>query len=128
MSREEQASSWTFLTNHTQVLLCLARDPHVRLRDVADDVGITERATQRILADLVKSGHVDRVRVGRRNEYTVNREQAMRHVAQLGQQVGAYSTSSARATRPFTERQPADRRGAPPTVLSLHQRGSSVSS
>ena len=88
MSREEQTSSWTFLTNHTQVLLCLARDPHVRLRNVADDVGITERAAQRILADLVKSGYVDRVRVGRRNEYTVNREQAMRHVAQLDQQVG----------------------------------------
>jgi predicted transcriptional regulator len=88
MSSEEHSPSWTFLTNHTQVLLCLARDPHVRLRDVADDVGITERAAQRILADLVKSGHVNRIRVGRRNEYKVNREQAMRHVAQLGQQVG----------------------------------------
>jgi predicted transcriptional regulator len=45
---------WTFLTSHTQVLLCLARDPEVRMRDVAETVGITERATQRILGDLVE--------------------------------------------------------------------------
>lgn len=88
MSTHEQHSSWTFLTNHTQVLLCLARDPQVRLRDVAADVGITERAAQRILADLVASGYVERHRVGRRNEYTINRDQAMRHVAQVGRQVG----------------------------------------
>jgi predicted transcriptional regulator len=79
---------WTFLTNHTQVLLCLARNPEIRLRDVAQRVGITERAAQRILADLVHSGHVDRVRVGRRNHYTVNRDQAMRHAAQAGQEIG----------------------------------------
>jgi DNA-binding MarR family transcriptional regulator len=80
--------TWTFLTNHTQVLLCLARDPDMRLRDVAETVGVTERAAQRILAELVGSGYVERVRVGRRNHYTVNREQAMRHAAQLGQEVG----------------------------------------
>jgi predicted transcriptional regulator len=88
MSSAEQPTSWTFLTNHTQVLLCIARDPHVRLRDVAEDVGITERAAQRILADLVGAGYVDRMRVGRRNEYTINRQVAMRHVAQLGQEIG----------------------------------------
>ena len=88
MSSNEHHTSWTFLTNHTQVLLCIARDPHVRLRDVAEDVGITERAAQRILADLVDAGYVERARVGRRNEYTINREQTMRHVAQLGQEVG----------------------------------------
>jgi predicted transcriptional regulator len=79
---------WTFLTNHTQVLLCLARNPEVRLRDVAETVGITERAAQRILADLVDSGHVQRSRIGRRNHYEVNREQAMRHAAQAGQEIG----------------------------------------
>jgi DNA-binding IclR family transcriptional regulator len=89
MSRSEQPSgSWTFVTNHTQVLLCLARDPRIRLRDVADAVGITERATQRILTDLVEAGYVERARVGRRNEYTINREHTMRHVAQLDQQIG----------------------------------------
>ena len=80
--------TWTFVTNHTQVLLCLAQDPHVRLRDVADRVGITERAAQRILADLVDAGYVDRSRTGRRNAYTVRRDLAMRHVAQLGHEIG----------------------------------------
>jgi len=89
MSRDEQQSgSWTFVTNHTQVLLCLARDPRVRLRDVARSVGITERAAQRILADLVEAGYVERIRVGRRNEYTINQNAAMRHTAQLGYQIG----------------------------------------
>jgi DNA-binding MarR family transcriptional regulator len=88
MSSSEHPASWTFLTNHTQVLLHLAQDPHVRLRDVAEAVGITERAAQRILADLVAAGYVERTRVGRRNDYSINRQQAMRHVAQLGQEIG----------------------------------------
>jgi len=76
------------VSNHTQVLLCLARNPEVRLRDVAETVGITERAAQRILSDLVEAGYVERCRVGRRNHYTINREGAMRHSAQFGQEVG----------------------------------------
>ena len=84
----EPTKPWTFVTNHTQVLLCLARNPDVRLRDVAQTVGITERAAQRILSDLIESGHVSRTRVGRRNHYKVNREAAMRHAAQEGQDVG----------------------------------------
>src|SRR5262245_47176308 len=88
MSSTDAQRSWTFVTNHTQVLLCLARDPDVRLRDVAESIGITERATQRILADLVEAGYVERSRVGRRNTYTVNREIAMRHAAQVGHEIG----------------------------------------
>jgi len=88
MSSDGDPRTWTFLTNHTQVLLCLARDPDMRLRDVADEVGVTERAAQRILADLVEAGYVERNRVGRRNHYTVDRDHAMRHVAQLGHQIG----------------------------------------
>src|SRR4029079_4713220 len=88
MSSEDPTKPWTFVTNHTQVLLCLARDPHIRLRDVAFAVGITERAAQRILADLVEAGYVDRVRVGRRNEYTINRDTSMRHAAQFGHEIG----------------------------------------
>jgi len=88
MSSHEEATGWTFLTNHTQVLLCLARDPDMRLRDVAETVGITERAAQRILAELIEGGCVERVRVGRRNHYTIDRGHAMRHVAQLGHQIG----------------------------------------
>jgi predicted ArsR family transcriptional regulator len=88
MSSHPQPASWTFLTNHTQVLLCLARDSRARVRDIAGTVGITERAAQRILADLVTAGYVERARVGRRNEYTIDRRQTMRHVAQVGQDIG----------------------------------------
>jgi DNA-binding IclR family transcriptional regulator len=80
--------SWTFVTSHTQVLLCLARDPNVRLRDVAETVGITERAAQRILGDLVEAGYVERERIGRRNHYTVNAALAMRHSSQRNLEVG----------------------------------------
>jgi DNA-binding IclR family transcriptional regulator len=83
-----EPKTWTFLTNHAQVLLCLAEAPDVRLREVADRVGITERATQRILAELVEAGYVETVRVGRRNRYSVDREHAMRHTAQLGYEIG----------------------------------------
>jgi predicted transcriptional regulator len=83
-----QPKNWTFLTNHAQVLLCLAEDPDVRLRDVAERVGITERASQRILAELVDAGYVQTTRVGRRNRYAVDREHAMRHTAQLGFEIG----------------------------------------
>ena len=88
MSTPDSPKSWTFVTNHMQVLLCLARDPRMRLRDVAETVGITERATQRILADLIEGGYVERRRVGRRNSYTINREGMMRHEAQLGHEIG----------------------------------------
>ena len=71
------------------MLLCVAETPDIRLRDVAERVGITERATQRILADLVEAGFVKTTRVGRRNEYTVEREHAMRHTAQHGVEIGA---------------------------------------
>jgi len=60
----------------------------MRLRDVAETVGITGRAAQRILAELIEGGYVERVRVGRRNHYTIDRDHAMRHVAQLGHQIG----------------------------------------
>jgi DNA-binding MarR family transcriptional regulator len=88
MASEPTSPGWTFVTNHTQVLLCISRDPGVRLRDVAERVGITERAVQRIVADLVEAGFVERSRVGRRNQYSVNREGAMRHPAQFGHEVG----------------------------------------
>lgn len=89
MSSETTPRGWQFVTNHTQVLLCIARNPDVRLRDVADQVGITERAAQKILADLVEAGFVDRERQGRRNRYVINADAPMlRHAAQDGQQIG----------------------------------------
>lgn len=69
---------WTFITNHARVLLVVARDPTVRLRDIATTLGITERATQRIVSELVDGGYLTRKRVGRRNSYTVHPKQPMR--------------------------------------------------
>lgn len=90
MSRDtKEQRPWTFVTSHTQVLLCIARDPTVRMRDVAASVGITERAAQRIVADLVEAGYVERTRVGRRNQYRVNDKMTMRHAAQAGQEIGS---------------------------------------
>jgi DNA-binding IclR family transcriptional regulator len=89
MSSPDQPKTWTFLTNHAQVLLCLAEAPDIRLREVAERVGITERAAQRILAELVAGGYVKTERVGRRNRYSVDRQHAMRHSAQVGYEIGA---------------------------------------
>ena len=60
-----------FLTNHARTLILIAGDPHIRIRDIATQLEITERATQRIVADLAAAGYVDRRREGRRNVYTV---------------------------------------------------------
>ena len=84
----DNGKSWRFVTNHTQVLLCIARDPDVRLRDVAEMVGITERAVQRIVADLVEAGFLQRQRVGRRSRYMIDRGVEMRHPAQAGHDIG----------------------------------------
>lgn len=66
--------SWTFLSNHGQVLLCIAHDPGVRLREIGDQVGITERAAHRIVGELVDAGYLVRERNGRRNRYTITTE------------------------------------------------------
>jgi DNA-binding Lrp family transcriptional regulator len=81
-------SRWTFLTNHLQVLACLARDPELRIRDIADLVRITERATVQILSQLEASGYLTKTRVGRRTHYTVHAELPLRHPLQSGLQVG----------------------------------------
>lgn len=85
---DEPQRHWTFLTNHAHVLLRIARDPEVRLRDVADDVGITERAAQTIVGDLVASGYLTRDRVGRRNRYQVHPELPFRHPLERHRDVG----------------------------------------
>jgi DNA-binding MarR family transcriptional regulator len=74
-------AAWVFLTNHAHVLLCIARDPGSRVRDIAAQVGITERATQRILADLIVDGYATRTKVGRRNHYRINPRGHLRHPA-----------------------------------------------
>lgn len=72
-------ASWTFLTNHSHVLLCLHRDSQVRLRDVAELVGITERSVQRIVQELEEAGVVTREREGRRNSYRLHPDINLRH-------------------------------------------------
>lgn len=80
--------TWRFMTNHTQVLLAISRNPDIRMRDIAVLVGITERAAQRIVKDLTDGQYLDCTRVGRRNHYTINREIKMRHPAQDNQEIG----------------------------------------
>jgi len=72
-------TGWTFLTNHTHVLVCLSRDPSTTVRNLALQVGITERSVQRILSDLEESGVVNRTKEGRRNRYDLNDLFQLRH-------------------------------------------------
>ena len=76
---EQERGSWPFLTNPEHVLLCLARDSTMRIRDLALEVGITERAIQDIISDLEAAGYVDRVRTGRRNSYRIDEGLHLRH-------------------------------------------------
>ncbi len=80
---------WTFLTNHAHVLLCIAAEPQVLMRDVAHRVGITERAVQRIVAELEEAGYLVRRRVGRRNEYSIKGDLPLRHPVERHQRVTA---------------------------------------
>ena len=70
---------WTFLANHAHVLVCIDRDPTATMRGIAGQVGITERAVQRIVADLVEDGYLERRREGRRNAYAIHRDRPLRH-------------------------------------------------
>jgi predicted transcriptional regulator len=80
--------AWTFLSNHAHVLMCLAIDPEARLRDVADRVGITERAVQKIVADLEAGGVITRQRVGRRNRYELHTQAQLRHPIESHRTIG----------------------------------------
>ena len=75
----EHASVWTFLTNHSHVLICLSQGPTMRLRDVAERVGITERAVQRIISDLEEARFLTRIKDGRRNCYELHPDRSLRH-------------------------------------------------
>lgn len=84
----KNGSSWTLLSNHGHVLICIANDPHMRLRDVAAQVGITERAVQRIILDLEQADMLRREREGRRNRYRINTQQPLRHPLEQRHTVG----------------------------------------
>jgi hypothetical protein len=81
-------AGWTFFTNHAHVLVCLAADPEQTLRAVADRVGITERAVQGIVADLVEAGVLTREREGRRNRYTIDPTRPLRHPIEAHRTIG----------------------------------------
>jgi predicted transcriptional regulator len=99
---------WTFLSNHGHVLVCLARDPDARTRDVAAAVGITERAVQHIVRDLVTEKYVEKEKVGRRNRYQVVRSAHFRHALEaevsLGSFVDLVLGGSARVASPPTRK------------------------
>ncbi|NDK31149.1 helix-turn-helix transcriptional regulator [Nesterenkonia haasae] len=86
-------ADWTFLTNHAHVLICVSRDPGLRVREIAQEVGITERAAQRILAELIEAGYLDRERDGRRNRYRVHPELPLRHPLERHHRVGELLTA-----------------------------------
>lgn len=71
--------TWTFLSNHSHVIICLAKDPEIRMRDMAVAVGITERAVIRIITELEEAGYIKKERVGRRNRYTILADKHLRH-------------------------------------------------
>ena len=79
---------WSFLTNHAQVLLCIADDPDARLREIGETIGITERATHRIVVELVEAGYITRERNGRRNRYTIDAERRLHDPVTREQRIG----------------------------------------
>jgi len=85
---EPPARTWTLLTNHGRVLLLIASHPEARLRDLAEQAGITERAAGSIVGDLEEAGYVTRSRTGRRNSYHVHPELPFRHPAEAGHPIG----------------------------------------
>jgi DNA-binding Lrp family transcriptional regulator len=85
---QRDTPGWAFLTNHAQVMLCIADDPGIRLREIGERVGITERAAHRIVVQLVAAGYLARERTGRRNRYTINADLALRDAIGPGQNMG----------------------------------------
>lgn len=86
--KASMGSQWTFLTNHSHVLVLLSRDPSLVLREVALQVGITERAVQRIIADLEAGGVIEREKVGRQNHYRILADQSLRHPIEAHRSIG----------------------------------------
>jgi DNA-binding Lrp family transcriptional regulator len=87
-AREDwDGQGWTFLSNHGHVLLCIAKEPGIRLREVAARIGITERAVQRIVVDLEGAGYLSHVKEGRRNRYEVHADRPFRHPLVARQEV-----------------------------------------
>ena len=87
MSGDERRP-WTFLTNHARVLIVISQNPKIRARDIATVTGITERSTQRIVADLEAAGYLSHERIGRRNHYRIKTSETLRHPHEQGVEIG----------------------------------------
>lgn len=103
----DRSRRWTFLTNHGHALICIARDPTVRLREIAAQLGVTERTAQALVNDLVEAGYVHRVRVGNRSRYAVRSDLPFRHPVERDHDVGDLVELLARA--PTSRRSQAQR-------------------
>lgn len=101
-ARDEGEATWTFLSNHTHVLVCVATDEALTVRDIAQRVGITERAVLRIVAELEQGGVLERERDGRRNRYRIHPQVPLRHPLEAHCRIGdllALVTPAAKAAR-----------------------------
>jgi DNA-binding MarR family transcriptional regulator len=85
---EHATHRWAFLTNHARVLVCIAHDSGIRLREISEQVGITERAAHRIVVELADAGYITRTRNGRRNQYTVQSDRPLPDLLAGGEKVG----------------------------------------
>ncbi|MFC6287424.1 helix-turn-helix transcriptional regulator [Nocardioides sp. GCM10027113] len=88
MTTTVEQPGWTFLTNHAHVLICIAGNGDLRISEIADRVGIGERATQSILNDLVEAGYLQKTKVGRRNRYDIDPERHLRHPLEAHHRIG----------------------------------------
>ena len=88
MTSDKTAPRWSFLTNHAGVLLCIANDPSIRLREIGDTIGITERAAHRIVGELADAGYLTRERNGRRNHYQIQTQLRLPDPLARGKKVG----------------------------------------
>lgn len=95
----EPGTRWTFLTNHGHVLVCIAQNPDVRISEIADLVGIGERAAHRIVGDLVSGGFVTRRKDGRRNTYSVDFSRHLRHPLESDHTIGELFEALTRISR-----------------------------
>ncbi len=97
MNEANEARHWTFLSNHAHVLVCVAQEPEIRIRDIAVLVGITERAASSIVADLESEGYLTRSKVGRNNRYQLHPGKPLRHPIEHHRSIGDLLTVMAGA-------------------------------
>ncbi len=111
--RHDEERPWSLLTTHAQVLLCIARNPDTRIREIAEAVGISERGTHQIVSDLVGAGYVRRARIGRRNHYAIESKTSLKHTPvrhrRVASIVALLDPEPSRIERPLKPRRPSRR-------------------